>query len=131
MGKIERVISISGDKGSIEVTVLFDSGASKTFIRKDIANCVCTIKEHEKPIDIFLADGKTAIKEIGICALEMKIEGHDIIDVVHVLDADKSAAMYIGWSTMQRYGIGLKFGKTPKEDKLDFSKFVVELNELI
>jgi ribosomal protein L21 len=99
-------------------------------VRKDVASRACTIKEHEMPIDITLADGKTTVKEIGICALEMNVDGHEIVDVVHVLDANKSAEMYIGWPTMQRYSIGLKFGKTPKDDKIDFSKFTNEMNEL-
>ena len=130
MGIIEKKIEVTGDKGSISVTALFDSGSSKTFIRKDVAKKICTIKMHSIPLDITLADGKSRIKEIGACTLEMAIEDHDILDVVHVIDSNKSAEMYIGVPTLQRFNIGLKFGKTSKQDKIDFSNFTPEMNEL-
>ncbi|HME56523.1 MAG TPA: retropepsin-like aspartic protease [Candidatus Lokiarchaeia archaeon] len=130
MGTIKKKIKVTGDKGSISVTALFDSGSSKTFIRKDKASTACTITLHDTPVDITLADGKSKIKEIGICALKMVIDDHDVNDAVHVIDADSSAEMYIGVPTLQRFNIGLKFGKTQKQDKIDFSKFTPEVNEL-
>jgi hypothetical protein len=130
MGKIERKIAITGDKESIDVTALFDTGSSKTFARKDVAERACTIQSHPKAIDITLADGKTKIKEIGICALKMRVEGRDMIDVVHVIDVDKSAELYIGWPTLQRFNIALQFGRTPKDDRIDCSNFTEEMNEL-
>jgi len=37
VGLIYKVVKVSGNKGSKEVRVLFDSGASESFIRADIA----------------------------------------------------------------------------------------------
>ena len=85
---------------------------------------------HDAPKDIILADGKSKIKEIGFCALKLVIDGHDINEAVHVTNTENSAEMYIGVPTLQRFNIGLKFGKTPAQDKIDFSKFTPEVNEL-
>ena len=131
MGKIEQVIEITGEKGTTTVTALFDSGSTKTFVRKDIAFDVCSIIEYEEPVEIYLANGETTIKEIGMCMLMMKIGDHRVGDAVHVIDVgQKSAEMYIGQPTLQRFNIGLKFGRKPGEDRLDLSHFTEELNEL-
>ncbi|HME55132.1 MAG TPA: retropepsin-like aspartic protease [Candidatus Lokiarchaeia archaeon] len=131
MGKIEKTIEITGDKDSTTVTALFDSGSAKTFIRKDIAETVCNILMHETPIEIQLADGESTINEIGVCTLKMVIEDHELFDTVRVINVGKkSAEMYIGQPTLQRFNIRLKFGKMPDEDELDLSHFTPELNEL-
>ena len=37
MGRIVKKLSVQGDKGEKEINVLFDSGASVSVIRKEIA----------------------------------------------------------------------------------------------
>jgi len=130
MGKIERRIVVKGDKESATVNALFDSGSAKTFIKKDIAERLCSIQYHDEPIEITLADGCTTIKEIGICVLKMEVDGHVLDDVVHVLEILNGKDLFIGVPTLQKFNLYLRFGKSPGEDSIDFSQFREELNEL-
>ena len=129
-GKIERRIMVKGDKGSATVTALFDSGSAKTFIRQDVADRLCTIQFHDMPIKITLADGHTTVNEIGLCVIKMEIEDHILDDVFHVLDINDGKDLFIGVQTLQKFNLHLFFGKSPKDDSIDFSQFREELNEL-
>lgn len=129
-GKIERRIIVKGDKGSATVIALFDSGSAKTFVRKEIAERLCSIQLHDNPLSITLADGHTTVKEIGICVLKMEVEGHVLDDVVHVIEITKGKDLFIGVPTLQKFNLHLRFGKSSKDDSIDFSQFREELNEL-
>lgn len=119
MGIIEQRLKIKGDLDSKDLDVMFDSGASMSVIRKDIAKKICGINYFDKPKTMILADGKTKIKAIGTCDFITEIDGCEIDDNMRVVD-NLSKDMIIGASTLQKHKIKMIFDE--KGDRLDLSE---------
>jgi len=49
MGLIIKKLRVFGDKGQKRVQVLFDTGASSSFVRRDIAGSLATILKLPSP----------------------------------------------------------------------------------
>lgn len=120
MGITKRKLKIKGDKGSKVLNVVFDSGATRTVIRKDIAEKFCNIIYFDKPKSMIVANGENSIKAIGSADFIMDIEGCEIDDSMRVVD-NLSEDMIVGASTLHKHKINMIFYEE-KEFKLDFSQ---------
>lgn len=120
MGLIKKELKIKGDKGDKNLEVLFDSGASVSVIRQDIAEEICTINYFKEAKPMTLADGETTIDSVGTCTFITGLEGCEIDDDMRVVDKLNSD-MIIGASTLQKHEIKMYFDEK-KGDKLDLSK---------
>ncbi len=115
MGPIKKNLSVWGDKGSRLIDdVLFDSGASHTVIREDIAKDICSVARY--PADqlennrLTLADGHT-LQVVGTCSIQTSVEGRPVEDsakVVEVVQPKTQPELIIGQNTLQRYEIQLR-----------------------
>lgn len=99
MSIIKRKLKIKGDKGSKVLNVIFDSGATRTVIRKDIAEKFCNIIYFDKPKSMTVANGENSIKAIGTADFVIYIEGCLVDDNMRVVDK-LSIDMIIGASTL-------------------------------
>jgi hypothetical protein len=57
MSAIIQELLVKGDKGEKKLNVLFDSGASRSFIRSDVARELSTPKKLLIPREFVVADG--------------------------------------------------------------------------
>ncbi|MFQ5932604.1 MAG: retropepsin-like aspartic protease, partial [Nitrospiraceae bacterium] len=95
-----------GDKAEKRVQVLFDTGASASFIRRDIAQLLTTILKLPSPEVYTLVDGVGRLRATETAVLYVMIKGIRISDnfiVVRRLSDD----MIIGANTLQKWRLKL------------------------
>ena len=97
------------DKGVKRLSVLFDSGAARSFVRNDIANELCTPKKLLIPRKFVAADGNKIIREF-FCDLVVEIEGREI-GVEAFLADNLSVPMIFGGLDMEVYRIRLDLAR--------------------
>jgi predicted aspartyl protease len=103
--KIYRTLKIRSSKGEMTVKVLFDTGASFTVVRKDVAEKI----GHILPTDVkevTLTDGKTRLKVLGYIPISTVLEGSPIDDIAYVID-ELAEDLIIGVKVMEFYDIKL------------------------
>jgi predicted aspartyl protease len=103
--RIYRALKIKSSKGELIVKALFDTGASFTVIRKDIAEKI----GHILPTyvkEVTLADGKTKLSMLGYIPISMVLEGSPIDDIAYVID-ELAEELIIGVKVMEFYDIKL------------------------
>ena len=103
--KIYRTLKIRSSKGKMAVKVLFDTGASFTVVRKDVAEKI----GHILPTDVkevTLTDGKTRLKVLGYIPISTVLEGSPIDDIAYVID-ELAEDLIIGVKVMEFYDIKL------------------------
>lgn len=96
-------VKIRGDKGESIVNVLFDTGASQSFIKREIAEKVGTIVKLPDPRHFIVADGRTVTITDGI-TLTLQLADEQIIDTFLVTDSSV-ADVILGESTMRKFGM--------------------------
>ncbi len=96
-----------------ELDVLFDSGASVSFIKSAVAKDLCSIVKTTP--DIVRGAKKLRIKVNKKCSFETEIEGEKIEDIAYLIDdiAD-GIELILGAHTFQRYGMVLEFNDDEK-----------------
>jgi len=106
MGIVTKRVRLVGSKGEHETEGLFDSGASYSFIRKDIAERLATLEALPQPMTFEMArQGSTAIVRERV-VLDFWIDGYRFSDEFLVLD-DLSEEVIIGAKTMQAWRLKL------------------------
>ncbi len=103
--KIYRTLKIISSKGEMAVKVLFDTGASFTVVRKDVAEKI----GHILPTDVkevTLTDGKTRLKVLGYIPISTVLEGSPIDDIAYVIEK-LAEDLIIGIKVMEFYDIKL------------------------
>lgn len=117
LGIIKQVLLVRGDKKEEKLSVLFDSGASRSLIKRDIAKELSTPKELLIQRDFTAADGhKVSCKYLSDLVVE--IEGKRIGIEAFLID-DLPAPLVLGALDMEAYMIKLDFAKR----SLDLSEF--------
>jgi predicted aspartyl protease len=110
MARVFKEVEVKGDLGKVEVKALFDTGASRTIIKKEIAKRIASLIELPKPRTITLGDEEHKIEVKEIIGLVINIDGYFL-----TTDADVSEklahSLIIGASTMQQWGIVIDPGE--------------------
>jgi len=110
MGVLTRKVTLAGDRGEREVQALFDSGASFTFLRKDVAEKVATPLRMAKPRAFELAEEGRHLTVTEMTVLDVELNGFRLVTEVFV--SEKLAEEFIvGARTMQSWRMKLDFEK--------------------
>jgi predicted aspartyl protease len=103
--RIYRELKIRSSKGEITVKALFDTEASFTVIKKNVAEKI----GHILPTDVkevTLDDGKTKLKVFGYIPISTVLEGSPIDDIAYVIK-ELAEELIIGVKVMEFYDIKL------------------------
>jgi len=103
--KVYRSLEIRGSKGGLAVKALFDTGASFTVVRKDVAEKVGYILPTDVK-EVTLADGRTRLKVLGYIPISTTLEGSPIDDIAYVIE-ELAEELIIGIKVMEFYDIKL------------------------
>jgi predicted aspartyl protease len=117
MDIIRQELLVKGDKGVKRLSVVFDSGATRSFVRNDVANELCTPKKLLIPREFIVADGNKIIREF-FCDLVVEIEGREIGVEAFLVD-NLPVPMIFGAPNMEAYRIRLNLAR----GGLDLSEF--------
>jgi hypothetical protein len=104
MGLIIKQLEVMGDKGQTKAEVLFDSGARRSVIRRDIAEKIATIVKFPIPFKFYLADGTTQVETNLVADIMVSIDNSIIFDQFPILDK-LSREVIIGANTLQSWEI--------------------------
>lgn len=106
MGLIIKKLRVAGDKAEHRFTVLFDTGASASFVRRDIANRVATMLKLPVAETYTLGDGLGKLRVSETVILHLYIGGIRISDNF-VVAPRLSDEIIIGATTLQKWRIKL------------------------
>ena len=122
MGLIIKQLILEGDKGKKDIAALFDSGASASFIRRDVAKNLATIVRFPKSWRFVQGDGKNEIIIQESIMVHLTI--NDVTVFQQILVANElSEELIIGADTMQHWKIRLD----PENEDVIIDKKVTEL----
>lgn len=76
MGTIRKELEVVGDKGKAKLKVLFDSGASRSLIRRDKAEALTTFIKAPMPLKFRLGDGQGVLEAEFAAVLYFTIKGY-------------------------------------------------------
>jgi len=117
LGIVRQDLLVKGDRKEMRLNVLFDSGASRSLIRSDIARELSTPKELLIQREFTAADGHKVICKY-FCDLIVEIEGKRIGIEAFLVD-DLPVPLVFGALDMEAYMIKLDLAKR----RLDLSEF--------
>jgi len=106
MGLIIKKLQVFGDKGQRRVQVLFDTGASSSFVRHDIVESLATILKLPSPEVYTLGDGVGRLRATETAVLYVIVKGVRISDNFIVV-SKLSDEMIIGANTLQKWRVKL------------------------
>ena len=107
MGEIIKEVEIIGDKGKTTAKTLFDSGASDSVIREDIAKKIATLIKWEEPVFFILGDGDSTMQSEYSTDIRFVLEG-SIYPPQRVIVVGKLEEDFIfGADALQRWKIKL------------------------
>ena len=100
MGMVSKRIRIRGDRGAAFVEALFDTGASKSLIRRDIATKIARLLRAPTPWTFQLGDGKGRLKSNEMVGLFFQLKG---VPIAHTFIVARylSDEVIIGTDLMQ------------------------------
>jgi len=104
MGMVSKRIRIRGDRGAASVNALFDTGASKSLIRRAIALKVGKLHRALTPWIFQLGDGKGRLTTNEMVGLIFQLQG---VSIVHtfIVARDLSEEVIIGTDLMQLWKV--------------------------
>jgi len=110
MSLLENQVTLKGLRGEITVNALFDSGASYSCIRKDVAEKISVLDPMEEPMDFETADECAFVKAEYVIHLSFYFPDtmRRFTDEFMVLET-LSEELIVGASTMQKWNIKLDF----------------------
>ena len=106
MGLIQERTEISGEHGKIEAQALYDTGASLSFIRRDLAEQIGTPVRLPHPMRFEMGRAGDVLEVKDQIALTFAVAGITLLDSFLVAD-DLSEQAIVGARTMQKWGIQL------------------------
>lgn len=115
---ITRTVRVRGSKGHRDCSVLFDTGASRSFCSQELAELIGTISPLEKPEYFTIADGTQLQPKDGV-ELRFNLNGWMIEDdfIINPAAGFGVDEIILGISTMQKFGIKVD----PKNHDIVFS----------
>jgi len=108
MSVIEKNIKLRGSKGEAEKAALFDSGASYSCIRKELAEKLGIVEALPEPRRFATAQKDHVIKETHRITIDFYINGDRFSDEFMVIE-DLSDEVIIGAKTLQAWRMRLDF----------------------
>lgn len=105
MGLIRKQLNVAGSLGERKCTVLFDTGASASFVREDIAREVAQTLRAPKPLYFTLGNG-AVIRAEYTTDLHIEIDGHTLAHMFLVFPGLPDE-LIIGADFLQRWKIRL------------------------
>jgi hypothetical protein len=117
LGIVRQDLLVKGDRKEMRLNVLFNSGASRSLVRSDVARELSTPKELLIQREFTAADGHKVICKY-FCDLMVEIEGKRIGIEAFLVD-DLPVPLVFGALDMEAYMIKLDLAKR----KLDLSEF--------
>jgi predicted aspartyl protease len=106
MGLIVKRLRVAGDKGEKRLEVLFDTGASVSFIRSDVVDKIATTLKLPSPETYTLGDGVGKLRVSETAVLYVYIDGVRISDNF-IISPRLSDPVIIGANTLQKWRIKL------------------------
>ena len=106
MGLIVKKLPVFGDKGRKRVQVLFDTGASSSFVRRGIAESLATILKLPSPEVYTLGDGVGRLRATETAVLYVVVKGIRISDNFIVV-SKLSDEIILGANTLQKWRVKL------------------------
>lgn len=104
MGLIVKRLRVVGDKGERRLQVLFDTGASASFVRRDVVDRIASSVKLPSPESYTLGDGIGRVNETVV--LYVYIEGVRISDNF-IVAPRLSDEVIIGANTLQKWRVKL------------------------
>jgi hypothetical protein len=114
---VRQELLIRGDRGSKKLVVLFDSGASRSLIRSDVAVGLCTPRKLLVPRELIAANGNRVACS-HFCELAVEIGGREVGIEAFLVDK-LPAPITFGALDMKAYRIKLDLAR----EALDLSEF--------
>ena len=112
MGVIKKEILLEGSRGGAKVKVLFDSGASMSFIKRSLAGALANIEKLPRPLEFETAESGRKIVVNERITLDFYLDGDRLSDEFLVVSDDMmSEDCIIGASTFQKWRIVIDFDK--------------------
>jgi predicted aspartyl protease len=108
MGVILKRIRLVGSKGEKKVEGLFDSGASFSFIQRELAETLDLIIALPTPLEFETAKNGDKIRVTEAVRLDFYIEGIRLSDEF-MIAPELSEKLIIGAKTMQKWRLKLDF----------------------
>ena len=106
MGILVKQVTLRGDKGHAELDGMFDTGATYSVIRKDIAEQIATVIPLDEPIVLRTAEQGRQLTVTHRVVLTIWLNGYRLSDEFLVLE-ELSRPVLIGAATMQKWRIRL------------------------
>ncbi|MBI2467912.1 MAG: retroviral-like aspartic protease [Candidatus Rokubacteria bacterium] len=104
MGMVIKRIRIRGDRGAVSVRALFDIGASRSLVRRDIARKVGRLLRGPRPWTFQLGDGKGKLQTNEMVGLVFQLQGVAILHTF-IVARHLSEEVIIGTDLMQLWKI--------------------------
>jgi len=109
MGVIINKIKLVGSKAKKKVDALYDSGASFSFIQRELAKKLETVLTLPEPITFETAKEGDELLVRERVVLDFYIEGIRLSDEFFIADDELSEEVIIGAATMQKWRLKLDF----------------------
>jgi hypothetical protein len=106
MGLIVKKLRVFGDKGERRLQVLFDTGASASFIRSDVATPLAAVVNLPSAEVYTLGDGVGKLRAVATAVLYVMIKGIRISDNFIVVPR-LSDEVILGAHTLQKWRLKL------------------------
>ncbi len=132
MGIIAKVIRLEGSKGSAEVKVLFDSGASMSFIKESLAKKLDQILKLPRPLEFETAKaGENLIVDKAV-RLDFYLDGDRLSDEFLVVADDWATEdVIIGAKTMQAWRLVIDMEKEEVYSARKVKKHMLKITKYI
>ena len=106
MGLIIKDYTVTGNRDSAVVRVLFDTGAGSSFVQRSIAEKLGDLVRTAQPIRFTMADGREAFSVDQLIHLGVDVEGTFLSFAFFVAD-DLAEELVVGADMMQRWKVSL------------------------
>jgi len=107
MGVLVERIRLRGSKGSVEREALFDTGATYSFVRAELAEELGIVDSLPEPMEFEAAKEGEKLLIQKVVHLEFSLEGERLSDEFLVAEDALTEEVIIGAKTMQAWGIVL------------------------
>jgi len=108
MSVIEQEIELKGSKGSKKVLALFDSGATYSHIKPDLAEGLGMLENLPQPLIFATANKEDSMEATKAVRLDFWIDGYRFSDEFMILP-NLAEEVIIGAKTMQAWRMKLDF----------------------